>query len=103
MGCSWFPGRLQAPDATATHPGKNNETCRLCACVDVDSFYFNDDVARFFESGNVEDLANAMLTVIRNTHLRDIMVKNALQYVERNSWAVKERDYLDLVDSLTLR
>jgi glycosyltransferase involved in cell wall biosynthesis len=67
----------------------------------IDSFYFSDAEARFFESGNVEALADAILTVARNQPLRESMIKNALAYVEKNSWAVKEVEYLELVDSLT--
>lgn len=67
----------------------------------IDSFYFNDDVVRFFESGNIEDLADAMLTLIRNQPLRELLVKNSLDYVAQNSWARKEHEYFNLVDSLT--
>jgi glycosyltransferase involved in cell wall biosynthesis len=67
----------------------------------IDSFYFNDSQVRFFDSGNVEALADAILTVARNPELRESMIRNSLTYVEKNSWAVKEGEYLNLVDSLT--
>jgi glycosyltransferase involved in cell wall biosynthesis len=67
----------------------------------IDSFYFNDQVVRFFESGNVEDLADAILTMIRNQGLRDALVENAFRYVEKNSWNNKQAEYFGLVDSLT--
>jgi glycosyltransferase involved in cell wall biosynthesis len=67
----------------------------------IDAFYFTDAEVRFFESGNVEALADAILTVARNQTLRESMVKNAFDYVAKNSWAVKEVEYLNLVDSLT--
>lgn len=69
----------------------------------IDSFYFNNEVVRFFESGNVEDLANAMLTLLRNQALRESLVRNAFEYVEKNSWKRKQEEYFNLVDSLTAR
>jgi glycosyltransferase involved in cell wall biosynthesis len=67
----------------------------------IDAFYFNEAQVRFFEAGNVEALAEAILTVAQNPGLRESMVRNSLAYVEKNSWAVKEGEYLHLVDSLT--
>ena len=66
----------------------------------IDSFYFNDSVVRFFESGNVEALAEAMLDVLRNPELRKRMVINASQYAAENSWEIRKEDYLELVDAL---
>jgi glycosyltransferase involved in cell wall biosynthesis len=67
----------------------------------IDCYYFNDQVVRFFESENVEDLADAMLTLIRNQPLRETLARNALVYADENSWARREREYFNLVDSLT--
>jgi glycosyltransferase involved in cell wall biosynthesis len=66
----------------------------------VDSFYFNDSVVRFFESGNENDLSAAMLEVINNRALRKNLVRNAYTYVARNNWNVKKHEYTRLVDSL---
>jgi glycosyltransferase involved in cell wall biosynthesis len=66
----------------------------------VDSFYFNDSIVRFFESGNENDLAGAMLDLMRNPELRRSLVCNASQYVARNNWNLKKREYLNLVDTL---
>jgi glycosyltransferase involved in cell wall biosynthesis len=43
----------------------------------IDSFYFNDSVVRFFESGNENDLARAMLDLMRNPGFRRTLVHNA--------------------------
>jgi glycosyltransferase involved in cell wall biosynthesis len=67
----------------------------------IDSYYFNDQVVRFFESENVEDLADAMLTLIRNQPLREALARDALVYADESSWARREREYFNLVDSLT--
>jgi len=67
----------------------------------IDSFYFTDEIVRFFESGNVEDMADAMLTVIRNQPLRETMVEKALRHARENCWGKRESAYLCLIDSLT--
>ena len=66
----------------------------------IDRFYFDDMVVRFFESGNVEQLADAMREVLSKPDLRDRMVKQAFEYVSRNSWESWKDEYLQLVDRL---
>jgi glycosyltransferase involved in cell wall biosynthesis len=66
----------------------------------IDSFYFNDDVVRFFESGNEDALAQAMLEMIDGKELRQKLVTNANNYVARNNWDTKRHDYYKLVDTL---
>ena len=66
----------------------------------VDSFYFNDSIVRFFESGNVGNMTEAMLDVLSNTDLRGHLVRQASEYVASNCWHCRKKDYLDLVDSL---
>ena len=66
----------------------------------IDQFYFDDSVVRFFESGNVDALADAVLDVLRNPDLRRRMVATASAYASKNSWDCRKSDYLRLVDSL---
>jgi len=66
----------------------------------IDRFYFNDSVVRFFESGNVNALAAALLEMIRHPERRQEMARRALEYAAQNSWDTRKADYLDLVDSL---
>jgi len=54
---------------------------------------------KFFESGNEEALARAILEV-QEKSVRDDLVRNATAYVSRNNWETKSRDYAALVDSL---
>jgi glycosyltransferase involved in cell wall biosynthesis/peptidoglycan/xylan/chitin deacetylase (PgdA/CDA1 family) len=68
----------------------------------IDSFYFDDQVARFFPSGDIQAMADAMLEVLENKEVRESMVARAYEYVERNNWDAKKKEYLDLVDSLTV-
>ncbi len=66
----------------------------------IDQYYFNDSVVRFFESGNAQALADAMLAVLRDAALRRELTQNALRYSASNSWDSRKPDYLELVDSL---
>ena len=66
----------------------------------VDRFYFNDSVVRFFESGNENDLAWAMLDLMKNRELRESLVRHANEYVVQNNWDTRKQKYLHLVDSL---
>jgi glycosyltransferase involved in cell wall biosynthesis len=67
----------------------------------VDRYYFNDSVVRFFKPGEVNDLASAMLEMIRNEEMRKTYSENALKFVEEFSWGKKKHEYFDLVDRLT--
>jgi glycosyltransferase involved in cell wall biosynthesis len=66
----------------------------------VDRYYFDESVVRFFESGNDEELARAMYEVLTNSELRESMVRNANEYVGRQSWGRHKSGYLQLVDAL---
>jgi glycosyltransferase involved in cell wall biosynthesis len=69
----------------------------------IDTYYFDDTVVRFFTSGDVQGLADAMMELIRRKDLRDSLSAHGYEYVARNSWDVRKQDYFDLVDSLTAR
>ena len=66
----------------------------------IDRFYFDDTVVKFFPSGDHEALAEAILEVAHDDSLRQRLVANAAEYVARNSWESRKRDYLRLVDGL---
>jgi len=65
----------------------------------IDTFYFNDTVASFFNSGDDEAMAVAMLEIIENQAKREALIANGYAYVERHSWDCKKQEYLQLVDS----
>jgi glycosyltransferase involved in cell wall biosynthesis len=67
----------------------------------IDTYYFDDTVVRFFPSGDVQGLADAMLELIRNKPLRDSLAARGREYAAQNSWEVHKHDYFALVDSLT--
>lgn len=66
----------------------------------IDRFYFDDSVLRFFESGNEDELAAAVLELAGDPARRARLVANGREYAARNSWDSRKKDYLGLVDSL---
>jgi glycosyltransferase involved in cell wall biosynthesis len=72
----------------------------VASSTKIDRYYFNDSVVRFFESGNQDALAQAMLEVLRDAGLRRRLVANASSYAAQHTWDSRKRDYLALVDSL---
>ncbi len=67
----------------------------------VDTFYFEEGIVHFFASGDSEAMAKAMLDVINDRDLRESLVKRGYEYVERNGWGKKKKEYLDLIDTLS--
>ena len=67
----------------------------------IDSFYFDDSVVRFFVSGDVQALAEAMMEVIQNNSLREALIAGGHRYVSLHSWDQRKAEYLELVDSLS--
>jgi glycosyltransferase involved in cell wall biosynthesis len=67
----------------------------------IDAFYFEEGDVHFFPSGDSEAMAQAMLEVASNKNLRDSLIARGLEYVKRNGWDQKKREYLDLIDSLS--
>lgn len=72
----------------------------VASSTKIDRYYFDESVIRFFESGNVDALAKAILEVLENTVLREKLVASGLEYARRNGWNVHRDRYLHLVDSL---
>ena len=72
----------------------------VASSTKIDRYYFDDSIVRFFESGNTDALAEAMLEVLQNHELRKQLVKCAGEYVLRNNWDSRKTDYLALVDKL---
>jgi glycosyltransferase involved in cell wall biosynthesis/peptidoglycan/xylan/chitin deacetylase (PgdA/CDA1 family) len=66
----------------------------------IDSYYFKGDDVRFFPSGDADAMAEAMCEVAENQHLRDSLIANGLEYVQKNSWTLKREEYLRLIDDL---
>jgi glycosyltransferase involved in cell wall biosynthesis/peptidoglycan/xylan/chitin deacetylase (PgdA/CDA1 family) len=67
----------------------------------IDTLYFSETTVHFFTSGDSQALANAMLEVIKDQQLRKTLIAQGYEYVERNGWDQKKKEYLELVDSLS--
>jgi glycosyltransferase involved in cell wall biosynthesis len=66
----------------------------------VDRLYFDPSLVLFFESGNVESLAEKLLLMLTNDDLRNRLVENSLKFVQDYTWAKKESSYFALLESL---
>ncbi|MGC8811056.1 MAG: glycosyltransferase [bacterium] len=66
----------------------------------IDQYYFNDSVVKFFEPENEEDLAKAILELVKNQELRQNLSKNALNFVQDYLWSKHKHEYLNLVNYL---
>jgi len=67
----------------------------------IDSFYFDSSMVRFFESENVEALADAILDLYDHPEQRKSLIDGANHHIQKNNWDVKQHEYLGVVDSLT--
>ncbi len=67
----------------------------------IDSYYFDDSNVKFFDSGDSDAMAKAVVEVIENKSLRDSLIEEGLRYAERHSWDHKKHEYFALIDSLT--
>lgn len=67
----------------------------------IDSFYFNEDLVCFFESGNAADLAAKIIAMAGDTARRERLAANGASLVRANSWEAVRSIYLDVVDRLT--
>jgi len=65
--------------------------------TDIDKYYFDDAVAKFFVAGDEASLADAMLTMIRDADLRQKLAQNASAFVQNFSWEKNQALYLDVV------
>lgn len=68
----------------------------------VDSYYFDDNTVSFFESGQADDCARAVLELLGSRQLRDQRVESGLRYVEKNCWESVESEYYELIDGLAV-
>lgn len=65
--------------------------------------YFDETMVRYFEPGNVTELASHILDLYRNPHKRKELVLNANRFNQQFNWENQKAEYFRLVDSLTRR
>jgi len=66
----------------------------------IDTYYFNQSVAKFFEADDELSLADAMQAMIQEPRLRETLAQNASKFVQDFSWEKNQVVYLDLVRTL---
>jgi glycosyltransferase involved in cell wall biosynthesis len=69
----------------------------------IDSFYFTDKLVSFFDSGDEVALANAIVELVYDASLRESLSRAGLAFVENNNWSHQEKEYHNLIDSLSER
>jgi glycosyltransferase involved in cell wall biosynthesis len=66
----------------------------------VDAYYFNPSVVRFFKSGDESELAQAMTWVYDHRTEHAEWIRNAREFAVRHSWQERVVDYRQIVNSL---
>ncbi len=72
----------------------------LLASTKVDRYYFNDSIVKFFRAGDEKDLADSMLSLVRNPQVRRTLASNAARFIKHYDWDSHKGVYLDIVDTL---
>lgn len=72
----------------------------IVADTKIDRYYFNDDVVKFFRSGDEKSMSEAMLAVIRDAHQRQNLILNASKFVETFDWDYRKSIYFDVIENL---
>jgi len=62
--------------------------------------YFTDDAISYFESRNTDALASKILELYLSPQKRILQAERALQQYQRIRWAVMEKRYIGLIESL---
>jgi len=68
----------------------------------IDKLYFNDSVVAFFDSGDPDDLAQAIRRLAGDPVYRSELGARGFAYAQANSWETMRQVYLDVVDRLTM-
>jgi glycosyltransferase involved in cell wall biosynthesis len=66
----------------------------------IDTLYFDESMVRFFESENVDALADAITELYAHPEQRRKLVEAATRHIQQNNWDAKQYEYLSVVDSL---
>ena len=72
----------------------------LIADTKIDRYYFDESLVKFFRSEDLQDLADNMLLMIRDSDLRKNLRDNAAKYISEITWTKKQQEYRSLVDRL---
>lgn len=65
--------------------------------------YFDDDMIAYFESGDVEGLAQRLLETYREPSMAQARAERARVFTQHNNWRTESTRYLALIEALTQR
>ena len=72
----------------------------IAARLQTIEHYFGERAVRFFEPGDRDDLAGAIVELYRDPSRRAELARNARRAVERIGWPVQRAEYYSAVDAL---
>lgn len=72
----------------------------VVADTKIDRYYFDDNVVKFFRSGDEKSLSEAMLTVMQDAKLRQNLITNSSKFVETFDWDSRKDVYLNIIKDL---
>lgn len=64
----------------------------------MSSYYFDESMVAFFEPGNEESLAEAVIRLYKEPKKRKQLVTNSAGFLKKYNWLYYKQIYLDLVD-----
>jgi glycosyltransferase involved in cell wall biosynthesis len=67
----------------------------------IDRYYFDDSVVRFFEAGDAEDLARALVEAYVDRDSSAKRARKAYAHALQMSWQLKKLEYMEIVETLS--
>lgn len=67
----------------------------------IHAYYYDDSIVQYYENDDENELARQILRLSNDPTLGNRLVANANKYAQENNWAVRQNEYLQLVDSIT--
>jgi glycosyltransferase involved in cell wall biosynthesis len=70
--------------------------------TEIDKFYFNDNMVKFFTSEDENDLARCIMEINNDQELRKSLIEHGNDYIEQNNWKTKKEMYFKIIENLNL-
>jgi glycosyltransferase involved in cell wall biosynthesis len=69
----------------------------------ISQYYYDEFTVTFFEAGNPDDLAKAVIGLYRNSEKRKEMIQNEKKFNIKHSWMYYKKVYHGVLDNLILK
>ena len=66
----------------------------------VHNYYYKDSMVKFFQPGNPEELARAIIEIAENREERDKLAFNAQKFINENGWNTAKEKYYKILDRI---